>query len=55
MDIIEKWKKDTGFLVGIKSLLTPEQWTKVQELLKDGKKAEAQKMIDDIIAKEQVV
>jgi hypothetical protein len=28
---------------------TPEQWAQIQQLIADGKQAEAQKMIDDIL------
>ena len=41
--------KDGGWILDDSPMFTPEQWAQIQQLLADGKEAEAQAMIDDIL------
>jgi hypothetical protein len=44
---------DGGWLLDDSPIFTPEEWAQIQQLLKAGKKDEAQKMIDEILSRKE--
>jgi len=41
--------KDGGWLLDDSPTFTEEQWVQIQQLIKDGKQDEAQKLIDELL------